>query len=622
MDEMNQKNVNSMIPQEIPIPDVGGEQVVSQSENAVQEKQRDNSAQSGYANGNPDIHEQTNQLYGQPNQSNGRPNQSYGQLNQPYSQMSQSNSQPNQSYAQVNQPYGQPNQSYAQVNQSYGQPDQSYGQMNQPYARSNPPYVQPYQPHGKKKSGKVFAVAACVIAVFVILGVSVWAYYTNTAVYKIAKGFRNLNVEFEEMKNPLAEKIDMQNILIMLGEGGSHVKTRMNFTTDTFLGTATLGVDTDLYRDVQAKELDSSTTISIMNYEAAHLNLYGTEEKICFSIPELFLEDMYFDTENVVSQYNDSVLADDYLFGKLNMEDFSIDLFPEDEEGKSVSNWGSADYYIDKYGSQLEACRENMIIEKVEKGLYRMTFTQQDTDRLAMELLHTYDAYGIEEIDLDEEMEDYDHFIASDVSFLFEINKENRIESITLENPIELLDGEASMDMELFFLGEERSIDKMQGKITMINVLGDKMETVCQLVQTADEDDYQVDMDIKYMDYGEKDYGSKMKLTMNSDASKDTFDVSFSMKENGDTFEMLAEGSLDDIVQGESFVLDLDEFTVKADGEQLFKITGDMAVEPLKEKITPSVKAENAIFEMSYEEIGDIFYRLYTEYGSLLDLLE
>lgn len=544
MDEKNQNEVNNMIPQEIPIPDVGGNQ-------------------------------QSN-MYGNP-----------------YTQGQQSN--------------------------TYGQPNQPYGQPNQPYGQ---PVIQPYQPQSNKKKGKVWAIAACVIALFVILGVSVRAYYINTAAYKFAKGFQNLGAEMEEMKNPLSEKIGMQDILTMMEEEGSHVKTRMNFTMDTFMGSTTLGIDTDLYKDMQAKELDSSTTLSVMNYEVAQLDLYGNEDVICFSVPELFLENMYFDTENVVSQYNDSVFAEDDLFGKSSMEDFSVELFPDEDDSASIGSWTSASKFMEKYGKDIEACRESMTIEKVEKGLYRMRFAQPDTDRLVMDMLHDYtEIYGMGEIDLDEEMEDYDQFIASDVSFLFEINKNNRIESVTLENPVELLDGEASMDMELFFLGEGRSIDKIQGKVTMVNVLGDKMEAVCQLVQTLDEDDYQIDMDMKYMDYGQEDYSDKVKFTMNCDASKDTFDMVLSMKEDGDTFEMAAEGSLDDIVQGESFALELDEFTMDMDGEELCKITGDISVEPLKEKITPSAEAQTAIFEMSYTELADLFYKLAEEYGSILDLL-
>lgn len=568
MDEKNQNQVNNMIPQEIPIPDVGEKQSAPQNEAAVQ------TATEHEGNVSDNIY-----MQGQPNQ--------------------------NQSYEQSGQPYGQPNQ--------------AYGQPNQPYSQ---PVIQPYQPQNKKKKGKVWAVIACVIALFAILGVSVRAYYINTAAYKFAKGFQNLGAEMEEMKNPLTEKIGMQDILAMMEEKGSHVKTRMNFTTDTFMGSTTLGIDTDLYKDMQAKELDSSTTLSVMNYEVAHLDLYGNEEMICFSVPELFLENMYFDTENVVSQYNDSVFAEDDLFGKSSMEEFSVDLFPDEEDSTSLGSWTSASKFMEEYGKDIEACRESMTIEKVEKGLYRMRFAQQDTDRLVMDMLHDYtDIYGMGEIDLNEEMEDYDQFIASDVSFLFEINKDNRIESITLENPVELLDSEASMDMELFFLGEERNVDKIQGKITMVNVLGDKMEAVCQLVQTLEKDNYQIDMDMKYMDYAQEDYSGKMKLTMNCDASKDTFYMAVSVKEDGDTFEMAAEGSLDDIVRGESFALELDKFTMDMDGEELCKITGDILVEPLQEKITPSVEAKTAIFEMSYAELGDLFYKLAEEYGSILDLL-
>lgn len=592
MDEKNQNQVNNMIPQEIPIPDVGGTQSVSQSENVPAVAQNENNV--------------SDNTYTQGQQSN-----MYGN---PYEQGQQSNT-----YGQPNQPYGQPNQPYGQPKQPYGQPNQPYGQPNQAYGQ---PVIQPYQVQNKKKKGKVWVIAACVIALFVILGLSARAYYINTAAYKFAKGFQNLGAEMEEMKNPLSEKIGMQDILTMMEEEGSHVKTRMDFTINTFLGSTTLGIDTDLYKDMQAKELDSSTVLSVMNYEVAHLDLYGNEEMICFSVPELFLENMYFDTENVVSQYNDSVFAEDDLFGKASMEDFSVELFPDEEESVSIVSWTNTSKFMEEYGKDIEAWRESTTIEKVEKGLYRMRFGQPETDRLVMDILHDYtNIYGVGEIDLDEEMEEYDQFVASDVSLLFEINKNNRIESVALEHPIELLDGEASMDLELFFLGEDRSIDKIQGKITMINVLGDKMEAVCQLVQTLEEDNYQIDMDMKYMDYPEEDYSGKMKLTMGCDASKDSFDMAFSMKEDGDTFEMTAEGSLDDIVQGESFALELDEFTLDMDGEELCKISGDISVEPLEEKITPSAEAETAIFEMSYDELARLFYKLAEEYGSLFDLL-
>lgn len=472
--------------------------------------------------------------------------------------------------------------------------------------------IQPYQPRGKKS--KALIIAACVIAVVVVLGISARAYYTSRPIYKIAQGFRNLNAEFGEMKNPLTEKIGLEDIMTMMEEEGSHVNTRLDFTTDTFLGSTTLGIDTELYKDMQAKKLDSSTTVSVMNYEVAHLEIYGTEDVICFSVPELFLEDMYFNTENVVSQYNNSILSDEEMFGEATMEDFSIELFPEDGDRISVGRWRSVSGYTERYDKALAACYENMTAEKAEKGVYRLTFKEQDIERLAQEMLESY-----EELYADQEiLSEYDRLVTSDVSILLAINGKNKIESITLENPVKLLDGTASMDFELFFLGEERSIDTMQGKVTLTNAFGDEMKVVCQIVQTLEDDDYQIDMDMKY---SEEEFSGKMKLTMGCDASKDTFDMTLSVKDDEDTLEVTAEGSLDDIVQGESFSLDIDDFRFNMDGEELCKITGNIEVEPLKEEITPGVEAKTAVFEMTYADIADIIYQLSEEYGGIFDLL-
>ena len=481
------------------------------------------------------------------------------------------------------------------------------------------PIVQPYYPNGGKKKGKILIIIACVIAALVILGGSAWAYYTGTPGYKLAKGFGNLAQEIDEMRNPLSEKLGMEALLAMMQDEGSHVTTKLDFTAETEYGSATLGVDTDFSKDSKAKELDSSTDISVMNYNFAHLDLYGNEDVICFSVPELFLEDMYFETDNIVSQYNNSILADDAMFGKLDMEDFSIELFPEDEERISVGSWRDMNSYLDSFEADVEACREGMKLEKVEKGIYRVIIREQDADRLFKDIVKNYKKLYPNQSDGIEALDEYDNLIASDVSILFEIGKGNRIDSITMENPIKMLDDEVSIDGEIFLLGEERSIDKMQGKLIITNVLGEKAEVICQVVQSLEENDYQADMDLKYI---QGDLSDKMRFTMNCDAVKDTFDMSFSMKEEKDTFKCNIRGSLDDIVPGESLAMDLKEFTMIMDGEELCNISGDIMVEPLQGKITPSAEAENALFELTYSDIGDIVYKLYEEYGSLLDLLD
>jgi hypothetical protein len=421
------------------------------------------------------------------------------------------------------------------------------------------------------------------------------------------------------MKNPLAEKMGIGDILTRMEEEGSHVKSRLDVKSEQFPSSITLGVDTDSYKDVQAKKLDAVTDISVMNYDVAQMELYGTEDVICFSIPKFFIENMYFNTENVVSQYNNSALVTGGLLSKADMEDFSIELFPEYGEGLSPGKLLRSSELWERCEDDIRTCGENMIIEKTSKNVFKVTFRQQDVESLLYTWMSDgaffYEKAGI---DTDAIRAEYDQIIAADVSLLCTLDSENRFESIELEEPAAVLDGEASIDAELFFLGEERTIEKIQGNILLADNDGEETEITGQIEQSREENDYQLDMAVQCQTQ-ESDRG--MNLSYGYDAGADDFDITLSVQDAQDTMEIAAEGSLDDIIQGESFQLDLDDFTFERNGEQIVQVRGDIAVEPLNGAVTSNITAETPVFDLSYGDLLGIAYQNLKEYGSLLKKL-
>lgn len=573
------------------------------------------------------------------NQNNNNP---YGQQNNEYqtNDVQQANNGPypvNNAY-QPSDPYQsngayQPNDPY-QSNGAYqsNDPYQSNGayQPNNPYHHN--PYqpqggvggqmVYPYDPQNQKKGTAAKVIIGIVCALVAVVGITIGAlaYYRSTPTYKITKGFQNLAKDLDQKQNPLLNKIGMDEILLMMQKEGGHVETEFNLAIDVpLLGETTMGVDTDFYKDVKAKELSADTSLSILNFDFAHLNIYANDEVFCFSIPELFIENMYIENENVISQYNDSILSD----GDLNdVEDFSINLFPDEDDAISVGDWRTWSKTVDRFEDDIDACRDSMTIEKADKGLYRVTFSGDETDRLIRDMVR-YSVQTIDDEETFEEMEsimdEYKRIISSDVSILFEIDGKNNIKSIMLENPVEMLDGKASFESELFFLGEVKGIDKIQGKFT-INGIDDKARSALwQMQQTSEDDSYQMDVDLKWTE--DKETLGKMKFVMNCDAVKDKFDMTWSMENDIDDMEIIVEGSLDDIVKGESLELDLDEVSFNMDGEKVFKFSGDITVEPLDGSVKSSVKPETAFFKMSYADWLDILDAIEDEYGGLLGSL-
>ncbi len=481
------------------------------------------------------------------------------------------------------------------------------------------PPAQLYLPPKNHKRTTLIAIL-CAVAVVLAAVLGVCFYHTHSAAYKIQKGFLNLMREAEGMKNPLAEKIGADQIRRMFVEEGGHLDTRMNVTTDTFLGEVTFGVDTDCEIDRREKEMAASTSVSVMNYELASLQMYGDDENFCFSIPELYMKDVYIENENVTRQYNHSIWAD--IFGKTEA-DVSIDLFPDawilgDEEGIGKA-------FFKEYASEIAECRRHMTMEKAGENLYRVSFDELYFNELVRQVL--YDYVDFSKAGREDVMGILSYFnvvsSADEISFVLEINAANQIASIRLEEPLSLCGGRIRFSGDIHFLGGKRSIEKMQGMFTVKNELEERKETeiIWQTTQSLSLDDYQMESDIKcsLTENGETQ-NVRLGCALECDGRKNSFDGKFTMKDVADDFEVgfQVTGGLSHIKTGESFDVEIDEMTLSAEDEEILLIRGDIGLSPLKRRVRQNVKAETAFFELSEREWETIFEKVYRDYENLL----
>lgn len=507
-----------------------------------------------------------------------------------------------------------------------------YGIQNVPYGEQRPPKqnvaeqissfgppVQPYLPPRKSHKKGIFIALGVLLALILLCVGAGWISHVSSASYKIKKGFEKMDQEWVQMKNPLAEKLGADEITQMMEEDGSHIDARLNFTADTYgYGDMTLGVDVDYYKDMRRKEMDVAASLSIMNYDFAHFNFYGDEDVVCFSIPELFIEDLYIETEDVAKQYNRSMWADSYLFGEMD-EDYSIDLFPETVNFRTVHSWQDVRESLGQHSDHLETCLQKARIEKAGKGKYRVILDAMEVNHLLRDLLESYEEM------LGEDMYDILSYLqlvnmGDDISLLFDIDQGGHIRKISFEEPVRLLDNQIKLEGELLFLGQKRSIDLIRGQIVLWNEDDEKIEFTWQMDQTlssdADKYDAEIDMKCNVMDE-ELD----MKYTVCFDAEYDEFRANLSMKDEWGVYKFFAEGGFDDIKPGKSYEVDVRNFSVEMDGEELFKVTGEIKVEPLRGNIKRSAEAGRAFFELTEEDWERILDRIDEEYGSLWDLL-
>ena len=494
----------------------------------------------------------------------------------------------------------------------------------QPFHQSGNNFGSPAQfyPPLRNRKKKELIIILCVAAVILAAALGGWFYYTQSPGYKIRRGLLNLAREATELENPFSEKIGTDEIGRMLATQGVQADTRLNVTFDSLFGEITLGVDTDYAKDNAAKKMSASTALSMMNYEFGHVELYGDDENLCFSVPELFMENMYVENENVSGQYNRSVWAE--LFGRAQGEEISIDLFPDLWFMAGEGGVGKA--FLDRYAVELANCRKHMTTEKAGRGLYRVSFEEQYFNELVRQILYDYVDFAT--IGREEAMGALSYFnvisAADKINFLFEING-NQIESIRVEEPLSLCQGKMSLYGDVYFLGEERSIEKMQGKIYVKKDMGSKTsenEIVWQTVQSLELENYRMESDIKYSFTrdGEKK-NVRIGGELECDGRNNSFEAGVSLKTPDGENELTAEGGLSHITRGSSFHLELDELLLCENGEELAKVKGTIRLSPLTRKVQQNVKPKTAFFRMTDRQWNTLGEKLYNEYGYLLEYL-
>lgn len=501
-----------------------------------------------------------------------------------------------------------------------------------PVKKTLGPPAQLYLPPKDHKK-KTIIIVLCVCAAVLAVALGGWLCHINSPAYRVQRGLLNLAREAEEMKNPLTEKAGIGAVRQMMAKEGYSADSKLNVTVETgdsYLGEITLGVDTECDKDMARKEMAASTTLSMMNYEFGHVELYGDDENFCFSLPELLLEDMYIENEYVLNQYNNSFWGE--MFGEVEENgvlaergqylDYSIDLFHDkwifaDEDG-------AVSAFLEEYAPEIEECRRHMTIEKAGTDLYRVSFEPLSFNELVRQVLNDYMDYSV--IGREQAMGMFSYFdiIANeDISFLFAINRENRIESIRIEEPLSLCQGDLQISGDVYFLGTERSIEKMQGKVEVKSEREEETkeeELTWQVIQSLVSDEYRVESNVRYSiaQNGEKqNLGLDMDLLC--DGRKDSFETDISFKSPTGTLDLTAEGGLSHIQKGESFDLELDEVLFSVNDEEFLLIRGEVGVEPLTRRVKQNVKPKTTFFALTedywYTWIGDVI----DEYDYLLE---
>lgn len=424
-------------------------------------------------------------------------------------------------------------------------------------------------PKGKWKLAAVIA-AVCVVvsAVFGVMAVKIFNREDKTLI----NGLHNLIEEVKERQTQWQEA----GAASVDGLGALKTTTTFNLSGDEL--PVTLGIDTELLKDNAARRLQASAALSVMNNELAAVDIYGEDDTLTLSLPDIWKQNLAFRTDEIARQYNNSLLAE--KFGSIDEIELSLELFPEKKEflwKDAIEEWqGTIDGISSRKKQAADGELPEVVIEKLEEpaeiviaerdnrqyqcSQYRITIPKERIDDTA--------AYG------SVEKETVEMEVARDVRLLISLDENDRIVQISFEEPVKIsiLSEEYEMNTQLSgyvcFAGEARSIDDMIVNLQMeftpdTELLNESAHLILGESYNMQEEKVKMQAEIEVL-YNENDT---------------------CVTTNFNRLTILVEG--------------LDEM-----GE--IKLTGTITAEPLREKIEPPKGDTIWIFEMNEAEYADL----------------
>lgn len=438
----------------------------------------------------------------------------------------------------------------------------------------------------QKNNKKVLVtVLSCIAVLAIMAAVGIFivrAYYSDER--KLIKGLQKLAEEINERRqlweeasgSVMTENAFEGNAAVgnesaenesAYGLGAMKMITSLNLSGDDL--PITLGVDTMLLRDISAHRMRTSTALSVMNNELIGLVIYGDDDKLMLSVPDLWRQNLEFAPERIDRQYNDSLLAE--KFGSIESSEVSVDLFPEKD---SVSLSG-------KFKRNFEDSAVKISIEKLEGPI--MTGVSDKDGKLYDDRKYECSPYnvtipkewfvGVKADDgatVDMQTADAAAAIMQDVELLIYMGKNSRIIGIALKEPLQFsvkygdYEEIAEIRGSAYFLGEGRSIDdivvNMEAEITMDSLNPERKELSGGGNNFTGEE--------------------KMGLQLKTEIGYDKDDTRITM--------------------------DVDELTIYIDDGAAFRVTGEIGIEPLREEILPLDGETIQLFKITEDEYEDL----------------
>ena len=481
---------------------------------------------------------------------------------------------------------------------------------------NNPMEMQPSDGGRKKKGGKGKIVAAILVVAVLLFGVGGFCFYQfvfHTPEARLARGLAILAKEMStygaEMQEMTAIKDLMQNIQ---QDNASDIDMKLDVTLPKM---DTIGMDYKQKYDGKNKLMEAEFAFSFFNIPLLGGELAADSEKLYVSLPDIFDDWYYLNTETLGADYQGSVweeylgleVAEDYQLSLFDAEAGEIEEIREEDETLQTEWKALIEEYTPRFAESVTIEDSGNVVE-IERD-NKTVRCEGVCVTIEKEVLNDFfeDFFELYEKHYDTKYVGVLGELKSDVKICFYMDNKNRIVNISTPEKIKFENcAVESIGFSFVFSGTERTMDKISGN-GKIEVAGESFKFELEREAEADDKVREEEWNFKMANEAGKEVA--LKFTCKMDLKELEYECNMEMNAGEELIGMALEGAFSNIEEGKSMTLEIDEFSLLENEKEMVKISGSIKVGVLEEKIDIPSEATD-LMGMTKHEFLDVIMGL------------
>lgn len=475
-----------------------------------------------------------------------------------------------------------------------------------------------------------------IVAVVAVVGIIAAAVILNQPRVRLARGISRMTKELAAYNSPVSKQINYTLLQENTINAPHTVKADMTatFPQSDVIDNLNLSVQIGMDRNNRLADMDFSAGTYRVNL--VNGNIMVDDNTMYISTPKL-LEDIYsLRLDTLGADYNKSAWKD--ALGLDIDPDTSCDLFVQQE-----ADYTNVNELMQALSPAVETLEDSIVIQKapdkvsvkaknksmqcsgisimIPQEAANVFLTDFQQKFMASSMYQQKIMEIIEQSSITHLLEDdirsfvdgkTDDILGvrcmSDVSVNLYMDSKGRIVRIETPQAVEFKDSKIkSIELSADFTGEDRALDVISAQYKLNTVNGIKVFTVGRDASVTDEEYHEnITFDIVGID-------NTTALTMNYTNTWDldtlAFDGALEFRLPRNTYKISADGSYQDIVEGKSYMLDLDTASFEINDEALFRVAGTISEEPGMEE-TEIPQSSVDLMQMDSTDIYNMFYKM------------